>query len=184
MNVSLTNLVYTRISHDLSNAAGAVYNGTELLAEDIDGARETAVLLQNSAQVLMARLKFFRQAFGLPNAQGEDATPAYLSTLSTPVRLSGVCVDALTKVCAMVLGDCLIRGGVITVSDREITATGTTIRVAPELKDVLENGAEVTAPALAPALYAFYLGKEQHIRLLLQVDEEKNFISLKKVVNF
>ena len=46
MSVSLTNLVYTRISHDLSNAAGAVYNGTELLVEDPVGVQETAILLQ------------------------------------------------------------------------------------------------------------------------------------------
>ena len=183
MSVSLTNLVYTRISHDLSNAAGAVYNGTELLAEDPVGVQETAVLLQNSARVLMARLKFFRQAFGLPNIEADDATPDYLETLSTPVKLIGFCVDPLCKVCVMVLADCLISGGTVQIEDDKITATGPAIKVAPELRHVLEDGQSVTNPALAPALYAFRLAQKQHIRFLFQADEEKQVISLKKVVN-
>ena len=183
MNVSLTNLVYTRISHDLSNAAGAVYNGTELLVEDPAGVQETTVLLQNSAHVLMARLKFFRQAFGLPNIEADDATPAYLQTLSVPVRLVGFCVDPLCKVCAMVLADCLIRGGTVTVTSDGLTATGPALKMMPELRDVLENGQSVSTPALAPALYAFHLAQTQGVRFLFHTDEEKHLISLKKVVN-
>ncbi len=182
MNIELTNLIYTRISHDLSNPAGALYNGVELLSENVSDLQEMTILLQNSATVLMARLKFFRQAFGLQNVTSEDATQDYLASLSSPVRLVGVCLDPLSKVCAMVLADCLIRGGTITVKENEITAYGDNIKSLPNLKEILEKGENVSVPALAPAYYAFYLAKRQNLKLSFSYDVQRNFISLKKVV--
>ncbi len=183
MNTYLTNLIYTRISHDLSNAAGAVYNGTELLAEDPQSVQETLLLLQNGAHILMDRIKFFRQTFGLPNVQSEDVTADYLSTLSMPIKLVGYCLDSLSKACVMTLADCLVKGGVITVKEDEIVAMGEALRVPEELQAIIENGKVAETPNNAPAMYAYTLAREKHIKLLLSCNEEKHLISLKRVVN-
>ena len=45
-NLTLLQLVYTRISHDLSGCAGAIYNGAELLEEDLSFAEESSSLIK------------------------------------------------------------------------------------------------------------------------------------------
>ena len=72
-SLELTQLITTRISHDLSGMLGAVYNGTELLLEDVSFAQESASLIQSSSENVIARMRFFRQTFGL-NKQDEDQT--------------------------------------------------------------------------------------------------------------
>ena len=103
-NLILSQLVFTRISHDLSGAMGAVYNGTELLQDDPTFVEEATDLIHNSAKDLMARARFFRQTFGLPK-ETDDTTKEYLETFSLPFELKGVCVNNLQRCLIMCLTD-------------------------------------------------------------------------------
>lgn len=68
----LAELICTRISHDVIGNVGAVSNAVELLEEgDMDFLDDIRSILKVSSSVLSARLKFFRLAFGLSNANLE-----------------------------------------------------------------------------------------------------------------
>ena len=62
----LAELMGSKICHDLVNSVGSLSNGIELLSE-MKGAVDTEALdlITRSANLTLARLKFFRLAFGL-----------------------------------------------------------------------------------------------------------------------
>ena len=69
----LAELICTRFRQDVIGNVGAVYNAEEILEEgDMDFLDDIRSILKVSSSVLSARLKFFRQAFGLSNANLED----------------------------------------------------------------------------------------------------------------
>jgi histidine phosphotransferase ChpT len=64
--LELIGLICSRLCHDLISPIGAVYNGIEVMREDDDpDMRERAIELMTDSTVLaIARLKFYRLAFG------------------------------------------------------------------------------------------------------------------------
>ena len=65
----LSQVICTRISHDLIGNAGALSNALELLEDgDTDFLDDIKKILAGSSAVLSARMRFFRLAFGLDNA--------------------------------------------------------------------------------------------------------------------
>jgi len=64
IDVRVTQLLCSRLCHDLVGAASAVNTGIEFLAEDADGGAEAMDLLKKSADRLTRRLNFFRGALG------------------------------------------------------------------------------------------------------------------------
>ncbi len=129
MKQNLSELICTRLCHDIIGNIGAVANAVELLEEgDMDFLDDIKSILKTSSGVLSARMKFFRLAFGLNNANLEnqdmlkDTAKDYLSTLgnrSCPLQLDWTFVDAkYAKVALlgiMCIADILIRGGQISV---------------------------------------------------------------------
>jgi len=67
----LTALLGSRLCHDLVNPIGAVGNGLELLEISNGDGTEEMALIRASLDAAMARIKFFRLAFGV----GTDAAP-------------------------------------------------------------------------------------------------------------
>lgn len=66
--MTLSQLVATRISHDLSGPIGAVSNGVELMEEQHEEMQKECMdLVAMSARDAIARVKFFRKAFGVVN---------------------------------------------------------------------------------------------------------------------
>lgn len=127
----LTELICTRISHDLIGNIGAVANAVELLDDDPECVPEIKPILEISAHTLTARLKFFRMAFGLDNTcpreigELKNIAENYLSTIGgrqTPIRLDfQVSTPALYKIilpAVMVLSDVFIRGGTLKVTEQ------------------------------------------------------------------
>jgi len=122
---NLTELVCTRISHDVIGNVGAVANAVELLEEgDMDFLDDIRSILKVSSQVLTARLKFFRLAFGLSNNNLKDITTvrsiaeAYLQTVGNkayPITLDlELYSDKFARpalLMIMILADTLSKGG-------------------------------------------------------------------------
>ena len=71
-DLKIAELLCTRLCHDLTGPIGAVNNGAEFLSEEGFGMQNQAVdLIVSSAHEAVARLQFFRMAYGKVNEQGE-----------------------------------------------------------------------------------------------------------------
>ncbi len=178
-NLLLAQLIYTRISHDLSGAAGAVYNGTELLCEDISFAAESANLIQSSADNLMKRLRFFRQTFGLQNKQDADTTQEYLSTFSMPFSVNTPCTNNLQRVLIMALTDVFYKGANFDISSLYVKATGDAIKEYPDLPDILQNGKFSENANDAPAVFAYSVAEKLNKKLIFTKDDKTIKINIK-----
>lgn len=76
----LHELVASRICHDLISPIGACANGVELMG--MGGGEEEIALIKESAEDAVARVRFFRLAFG--QADGQQVVPA--SELETALK--------------------------------------------------------------------------------------------------
>ena len=180
-DLMLLNLIYTRISHDLSNLAGALYNGTELLAEDPLGVKETSALLTQSSTALMYRLQFFRQTFGMPIESTEDKTAQYLSTLSVSIEWKDCCENALERAIVMVLADQLTRGGKIIKNEQTFHAIGEKLKENTYLSERLIGNEKNATPEDAPALMAAHLAATLGKKLTLQQDQQELRIKIENL---
>lgn len=133
VSTEITELVCTRISHDLIGNIGATANAVELLEEgDMDFLDDIKSILKSSSSVLSARLKFFRMAFGLGNANLEDISAVckacndYLATTGNknyPVDLqmdiTNVNFSRAAMLSVMILADTIVKGGWIKIEEKE-----------------------------------------------------------------
>lgn len=92
---ALSEIICTRISHDLIGNIGAVSNAVELLEDgDMDFLDDIKSILNVSSHVLSARMKFFRMAFGLDSSNLENAEmivktcEEYVQTIGNQKKLS------------------------------------------------------------------------------------------------
>lgn len=130
----LSQIICTRISHDLIGNIGAVSNAVELLEDgDMDFIDDIKSILQVSSEVLSSRLKFFRMAYGLDNANIENpeiiknASEQYIKSVGNqkdyPVSLDIQLQDAanygrMAMLGIMVMNDLIIKGGEISIIDK------------------------------------------------------------------
>ena len=126
--INISELICTRISHDLIGNIGAFANAVELLEdEDDDFIDEIKNTLKTSSEVLTARLKFFRMAFGLTNANLENietvkkVTEDYLQTLNLnhPVKADIKIINSpfnrAVMLACMCAAEVIVRGGTVKV---------------------------------------------------------------------
>ena len=184
----LTQLICTRISHDLIGNIGAVANAVELLEEgDMDFLDDIRSILKVSSGVLSARMKFFRMAFGLSNSNLTDIPTvaatilAYLKTLGNkeyPIELdlelhtSDYTREAM--LITMILADTIIKGG--SIEAREINGNFAAIvhsqfPLAKEkiqgIKQVLNGEIPEQQAVYAPVVYLQnILNKEKNITII------------------
>lgn len=125
----LSELICTRISHDLIGSIGAVSSALELIEEDSGQLDEdTKSILQTGTNTLIARQKFFRVAFGtdtqkMPIADLEKLCSEYLTTIGSranavTLKLQRVSqeLSKIVCVCVMIAAELYIKGGEITIS--------------------------------------------------------------------
>jgi len=131
-NVFLSEVVATRLSHDLIGNIGAVANAVELLNEgDEQDKDDINSILNFSSDVLGKRLKFFRLCFGLSNSSVKTVdelckiTTDYLSTLGNPqtpiefeLKIDTAQIYKLVMPTVMIMADTLVKGGKIIVSQK------------------------------------------------------------------
>ncbi len=176
-NAPITELVCTRISHDLIGNIGAVANAVELMEEgDTDFMDDIKEILKVSSAVLSARLKFFRMAFGLNNANLTDAalvaktTREYLSTIGNknfPIILNledySIKYARIMMLAVMILTDLIIKGGEINVFEKNcklfVNISAVSKISAPKKDDILALLSGKKEEYLAQYAPVFYLLK-------------------------
>ena len=125
----LSELVCTRISHDLIGNIGALSGALELIKENgdvLDG--DTHQIIATATNTLKARQKFFRLAFGMDNSLVEmpellEICKDYLATVGNrsaaiELQTTGVTANLAKILCLSVMtaAEICIKGGRINVS--------------------------------------------------------------------
>lgn len=132
-NVYVSEIIATRLSHDLIGNIGAVANAVELLNEDEEDDKEDIYNILNfSSTVLSRRLKFFRLCFGLSNSAPKDLDDLkkiisdYLLTLGNPnfpitldFNISSSQTYKIVMPAVMMMADTIIKGGSLKVEQKE-----------------------------------------------------------------
>lgn len=132
-DIFLSEVLMTRLSHDLIGNIGAVANAVELLNDgDEDDKEDISNILNFSSNVLSKRLKFFRLCFGLSNASVKDInelmaiTKDYLLTLGNPnfpidlnLSISTPKIYKLVMPSVMMMADVIVKGGKVNVTQTD-----------------------------------------------------------------
>jgi hypothetical protein len=159
--MTLSELIMTRISHDLAGICGALYNTAELLEIDETFVSDAGPLIKSSTGALTARLKFFRALFGLEGAPiDNDIVDKYLQTLSARFELKGRVNNRMQLAGILICADMMIRGGQIDVRDSVVSGCGL-IKENAQLSMVLSGNFEGIEPKLAPVAWLYTSGQKR-----------------------
>lgn len=195
----LSELICTRISHDLIGNIGAVANAVELMDEDPEAIDDAKPILSISSKVLTARLKFFRLAFGLNNtgiktiAEITAPTEEYIATVGSrtaPIKLNfNISTPALYKIVMlgiMVMSDVFIRGGELSISE---TVNGLTFTADSQsalsagklavMQKVLNAEMPAENPAQsAPLIYMMRLLNDTPVKITVSYTEKQAVLQI------
>lgn len=196
----ITELVCTRISHDLIGNIGSISNALELIEDSFDDIEDIKPILAIGAETLIARLKFFRLAFGLKNAAPKDfdemrtIAENYLKTLGNPNdirpvawKIENISLYKVVYLSLMALSDVLIKGGRFEVLE---TGDGLEVKVASDfdlsfqklenIQKALDGHIAPENPALlAPVVYLQSLTGEVGINIALTIGSKQAVLSFK-----
>lgn len=193
-DLSFSKQVITRFSHDLAGAVSAVSNSIVLLSEVGGGDEEILRLANSNADILLARLRFFRAAFGnegpLTDAgMTRRIVESYLTSLENKVS-SFVCDwqvdDELPLACfrpillgAQIVAEKLLRGGKITIHAKaggkkiSFIAEGQSITTDHLLFEILEGKKEEATPKTVVAVFLEQVLKELNWQISWSVNQNK-----------
>lgn len=195
----LSELICTRISHDLIGNIGAVANAVELMDEDPEAIDDAKPILSISSKVLTARLKFFRLAFGLNNtgvkttAEIIKQSEEYIATIgshTSPIKLNfNFSTPALYKIVMlgiMIMADVFIRGGELNIAE---TANGLTFTADSQsalssgklavMQEVLNAEMPAENPAQsAPLIYMMRLLNDTPVKITVSYTEKQAVLQI------
>lgn len=144
VDLKVSQLLCSRLCHDIVGPSGAIHNGMELLDESgLDNGGDALALVSDSVGQLSARLAFYRLAFGYGGLSGSkpalfeahDLAANFLGhgrvTLNWPIdQISGPQQDLPVATAKLLLNmilvavDALPRGGSLGVSIARLSETG------------------------------------------------------------
>ncbi len=196
-SIRLAELITTRISHDVIGNVGAVSNAVELLEDgDMSFLEDIKNILKVSSTVLSSRLKFFRLAFGLDNANTEsmeyvkETAKSYLKTVGNsqyPIdlefNLDSARYAKAILASIMIAADTFIRGGKIIVGtseNRVFLKTTSENKLSEDkiahIRSIL-NGDDVEPNAqYAAVYYLIFLLRQEKINLYVLNSASLEFI--------
>jgi histidine phosphotransferase ChpT len=192
--LALSQLLITRLCHDITGPIGAINNGMEVLAEDPSMKAQAMELIAGSAAQAGARIQFYRYLFGMLKGAGivdmndkKELIAAFYHGSRIEILWES-CPDVMTQAecqifCNMLLiaGSTLMRGGVVTVNmtadgealkEMHLHAEGATIKLDEELRDGLLNAdAHTPTTKSVQAYYTALLAAEQGGTIAMQADD-------------
>lgn len=153
---SLSDLIGSRICHDLISPLGAIGNGVELLSMSGIGEVPEMALISDSVDSANARIRYFRIAYGAASADARLGSGEVHSVMTDIYKGSRIRLDwridqdlprAEVKLAFLLLScleSALPWGGSITVvrnrsADWSLTAEGRRLKVDQELWDMISN---------------------------------------------
>ncbi|MFN7038441.1 MAG: histidine phosphotransferase family protein [Alphaproteobacteria bacterium] len=167
--IELSELMAAKFSHDLAGPIGAINNGVEFLLDQDESMKARAYqLVETSSKQAVARLQFFRQAYGIAPKIGE-ANLAEIKILienflvstklklvwedenvATPGLFVGPKFAKILLNIIVLLQNVLIHGGNVDVKlskipngkKVEVTAIGQNWRIDQEMEKLLSNNSE------------------------------------------
>lgn len=194
----LSKVAVTRFSHDLAGVMSAVSNSLALLSELGGADAETMALATDSAESLLARLRFFRAAFGSDGPLTDVAVTRSLfenwlkSVENRATRFK--CdwdVDGelplfwfrLILLAGLVAAESLTRGGTISVvakagtKQASVEAVGAAVKADASVDAVLTGESGNVTPKTAAA--AFIRGIMQEQNLTVEAKHSETSFTLK-----
>ncbi len=173
LTTMISELILTRMCHDVIGISGTVANAVELLEDgDLDFLEDITNNLKTSSSIMNARLKFFRLAFGLSNANLSDPALVfktandYLSTIGSKnypinLKMNPIPQDMakIALIAIMIVADTLIKGGNIEIgyNDNGLFVKSETPVIAKEkISSVIaciDNSAPQYTAQFAPIFY-------------------------------
>lgn len=187
--IYLSQLLMTKVSHDLAGMAGSVLNGIELFEETNDA--ESVALSKDSAKAFIARVKFYRAVLGLDGAfvnasEVKALTDAFLQTyrkitLDFKIKEVDVKTLRLAMLLAMIVTDAFTKGGVITMDNADgnlsVVAQGENINFTEETGQAMEGELSELSAKYAPALLCSFLLK--FYKKKLTIDASRHVVAFK-----
>lgn len=194
---TVSELICTRLSHDIIGNIGAVANAVELLEEgDMEFLDDIKTILKTSSGVLSSRMKFFRLAFGLDNANLdnlqniENVLKAYLATIGSqkhPLQLGFALQNSrysrAVMLAVMIIADTMIRGGRIEITEKDgkvlVSSSGETspsVDKLAQIKAVLTGEAAELNAQFAPVFYLINILKQSKINLYILNSDFLGFV--------
>ncbi len=194
--MELAELLAVKICHDLSGPVGAVNNGVELLQEGSEEIQEKSIeLVEASAKDAVARLLFFRQAYGATNDQAEINLSSLKSLaenffsqrsieLDWPAAdINSTVTESIKNISGklilniiLLVSTTLIYGGTILIrldKNIKITGSGKAVKIDQSILAVLsgDNDAKVDIKNLQAYLVQL-LAEKSDYKLSLEYDDD------------
>lgn len=206
-------LLCTRLCHDLTGPIGALANGAEFLGEEGFEMQGQAVeLIASSAAQAVARLQFYRRAYGRINDSGEASlselkklvedflagSKIVLDWPDTNTDAAGISISykmGRVLINLLVIGmNSLLRGGTIavritagdTAKEVHVICTGNSVKWDIAIEDVLARRVDFSAitPKTIQAELTRSLAEELHATLSWQVrDASLELVATQSVVS-
>ena len=190
---TISELIITRLSHDLIGNVGAFANAMELLEDDdSEFMGDIVSMLKISSETLNARLKFFRTAFGLdgPHLEQNDliieTTQDYLKSLNPnhPITLKAHLTNkSLNKplmLATMCVADTIVRGGEISINTNTISVSTSSSLSQVKIEAMINilNGKKIenNVSLYAPLFYLLDVLQKTGRKLTIQHTDKLVFI--------
>lgn len=171
--MSLSELIMTRVSHDLAGISGALFNTAELLELDPSFGNEAGGLLKETTGNLLARLRLFRALFGVESKEITTALAVdYFKTMSALIKIEGKIETRLQLGMVIVAAEGLIRGGTIRVLGSEVIAEGQ-VHLDDMSRSVMEDKEVEAGPRQAILLWLKEYARQKKSSLFFESTENK-----------